>query len=285
MKTLFTLSLISLFVYHSGLAQQYKTNQAFGQVDMADLTLTSCSFEKDANAMVLLDKGEMTTNVDSVVVNYHMRIKIFNSAGNDAANIRLPYYSRNNLQQITQVEAQTINLEDNHVVYTKVEPSQIYTETIDKYRKAIVFAFPKVKPGCIIEYKYKSKRLGLVNPPAWYFQESLPVRYSELTGWMSKTTRYKIISRGNQPFATDTLEQSDNNKEVSKKVWAKANIPSFTGESFVSSSTANAQCIMFQLNSFEWDTEYKIQNGWHKIAFDLGFDDNFGVELSFRLSH
>ena len=35
------------------------TAQAFGKVDKADLEMKACDFEKDANAEVLFDKGEV----------------------------------------------------------------------------------------------------------------------------------------------------------------------------------------------------------------------------------
>src|ERR1700742_3511749 len=37
--------------------------EKYGFIDTADLKMTSCDFEKDANAMVLFDRAEMTLNL------------------------------------------------------------------------------------------------------------------------------------------------------------------------------------------------------------------------------
>ena len=52
----------------------------------------------------------------------------------------------------------------------------MYTEKIDKFRSALIFAFPNVKSGSVIEYKYRVTDPSLL----WYFQNYVPVRYSEI---------------------------------------------------------------------------------------------------------
>src|SRR5882762_8862849 len=61
MNKLFTLLFLGLSVF-SAKAQTpapLPTAQAFGKIDKADLEMKACSFEKDANAEVLFDKGEV----------------------------------------------------------------------------------------------------------------------------------------------------------------------------------------------------------------------------------
>jgi hypothetical protein len=66
------------------------TNQVrpYGKVDTDELKMKSCSFEKDANAVVLFDKASITVNQWwDVTLIRHKRIKIFHSNGKDEANI------------------------------------------------------------------------------------------------------------------------------------------------------------------------------------------------------
>ncbi len=63
----------------------------FGKIDTADLKMTSCDFEKDANAMVLFDQAVVTYKFSTVIMERHKRIKIFNDKGKDEANIRIEY--------------------------------------------------------------------------------------------------------------------------------------------------------------------------------------------------
>src|ERR1700744_6565217 len=54
-------------------SQPIKEGQPYGKVDMDDLQMTPCDFEKNANAEVLFDIARMTDQGD---MERHVRIKI-----------------------------------------------------------------------------------------------------------------------------------------------------------------------------------------------------------------
>ncbi len=61
------------------------STQPYGKIDKADLEMTSCDFEKDANAEVLFDKADVYFDDRlNVILERHVRIKIFNDNGKDA---------------------------------------------------------------------------------------------------------------------------------------------------------------------------------------------------------
>lgn len=105
--------------------------------------------------MVLFDKGDVyfDTNFD-IIMRRHKRIKIFNDKGKDHGDIRLEFYSSNRYEEIYELSAQTINLKDGKPFITKLDKKQIFRETIDKNRTTIVFSFPDVQAGAVLEYKY-----------------------------------------------------------------------------------------------------------------------------------
>ena len=75
--------------------------EGYGNIDTADLKLTFCDFEKDANAMVLFDKGEMSGGITEYVIRRQRRIKIFNENGKDEANIRIEYNNKFEVESIS----------------------------------------------------------------------------------------------------------------------------------------------------------------------------------------
>lgn len=254
---------------------------------MDDLLLKDCDFEKGANAMVLLDQGDAVTRLESVSINYFKRIKIFNEAGKDAANVRLTYCCADGLEQISDLVAQTINLEDGKIVITKVEPSQIYTERIDQNRKAIVFAFPRVKPGSVLEYKYRLLTSSAGDFVGWAFQEDIPVRYSELTAKISYSTLYNIITTGYQPFVKDTSVVIGDflGKGDRQCWWAKANLPSYANEPFVTQRVKNKQGIYFQLKMLRSGMDFlRFEDTWEKIAREIMTKAYFADQLHENLS-
>src|ERR1700761_1342224 len=70
------------------------STQQFGVIDKADLEMTSCDFEKDANAEILFDKGAISFSSDyERILERHIRVKIFNDNGKNEGNIKIRDYT------------------------------------------------------------------------------------------------------------------------------------------------------------------------------------------------
>jgi len=117
----------------------------FGKVDNADLTMTSCDFEKDANAEILFDIGKIGPEYGFIVTERHVRIKIFNEKGKNEGSIRILFWGGREFEVMSTLEAETINLENGKQVITKVDKKSFFTEAIDAQRSAVSFAFANVK--------------------------------------------------------------------------------------------------------------------------------------------
>src|SRR6202012_2833162 len=100
--------------------------QNYGIIDTADLKLTACDFEKDANAMVLFDKTEIKTEGYQTVIIRHRREKKVNNKGLDASNVSIAYFSRNYIESVKKIEAQTINLENGKIKFPAVNKEELY---------------------------------------------------------------------------------------------------------------------------------------------------------------
>ncbi|WP_147238695.1 DUF3857 domain-containing protein [Mucilaginibacter hurinus] len=175
MKKLYLSLVFCAFLLYSKAQSLSVNTQPFGKIDEADLTLKNCDFETDANAMVLFDKADVYFDQNFNIINErHKRIKIFNDKGKKHADIRIQYNTYNRLEYITGLQAQTINLADGKVEIIKIDKKQVFTESVDKWRSALVFTFPNVKPGSVIEFKYKWTSNYFGNFPGWYFQEKIP---------------------------------------------------------------------------------------------------------------
>ena len=69
--------------------------EPYGVVDTADLKMTSCDFEKEANAEILFDKG--TINVDyGKSMERHVRIKILSESefSSDKGELKSAYFKK-----------------------------------------------------------------------------------------------------------------------------------------------------------------------------------------------
>jgi hypothetical protein len=264
--------------------------QPFGKVDSADLKMTFCDFEKDANAMVLFDKSEVITDYAYTTVARHKRIKIFNDKGKDVADVAIEFYTRDNLEKITDIEAQTVNLETNIIKYSKVDPSLIYTQVIDKTRKKVTFSFPQVRAGSVIEYSYNLKITFGGGFPDWDFQGDIPVKYCELKASIRNDFQYRIIPRVYEDYKIRSREPwiKDNDSIGNKFVWALGNINSYHDEPFSTGEADNLQRIEFILTAmkFTWSGPMRpLDKSWSVISSELLFDDDFGRELKEKLQN
>ena len=257
------------------------TAQAFGKIDKADLELKACDFEKDANAEILFDKGEIYFDQTyNIVIERHKRIKIFNDNGKSEANIRIEYYSANRTEYVSGLQAQTINLNNGAVEILKVDKKQIFTEIIDKYRSAMVFSFPNVKPGSVLEYKYRLTSTSIGNFPDWYFQSSLPTRYSELSTNVPDVLYYKQLVNLHYPFVVDKTNSSN------AHIQAIANIPSLHDEPFMGSRSDNSERILFQLLSIRPTNGFTqtFQDSWKKVGESKVQEEDFGGQVNRKLN-
>ena len=269
--------------------------QPFGKVPVSDLELKECSFEKDANAMVLFDKGDLYFDTQfNIVLERHKRIKIFNEKSKDAADVKMEFYATNRIEDIYDINAQTINIKDGKPVITKLDKKQVYRQALDKYRTAIIFTFPDVQNGSVIEYTYRFRTTYFSNFPTWYFQSSLPVRYSELKTTIPDMLFYKTQYRVFQQFTTNKTttngrslgagsEAQPYNENV--QLVGLKDIPSLNDEPFMTSPSDNLQCVYFQLSQVRPIGGFTQSSAdtWGKIQERLSDDEDFGLQLRKKL--
>jgi len=302
MKKLFTTLLVCVVVIVASKAQK-KTpepqySMPFGKVDMADLELKACEFEKDANAMVLFDKAEIyyDSDINTITKEHHKRIKIFNDNGKDAANIRLEYTSASHYEYITGLEAQTINLVNGKPEITKLDKKQLYSEIVDKSTSAYVFSFPNVKAGSIIEYRYKLGRSSPFYFPSWTFQSSIPQRYSILETQIPDLLYFKVQSHVKDAFLVNKTSSESRSigsgadvasysLDVTKRVLA--NVHSMPEEPYMSSLSDNLQSMVYQLTYIKpiHGFTQTYSDSWGKAAGILLEHEDFGGQLKRKLDN
>ncbi len=267
--------------------------KAFGKIDIADLLLTNCTYEIDAPAEVLIDEGETKFewgrhDFFSMYTVYRIRIKIYNNAGLQYANIKIPYLSDDHYEKINEINAHTFNIVANKIVKTKIEKKLIYNEKIDENSSQIAFTFPDVKIGSVIEYTYKSYKESFSNIPTWNFQGVLPVKnssysiqvpeYFSFTSKLLNTTPIKKIQNDELvsiPIKGGTLKMGTTNYTyISEK------LKSLKEEPFMGSLKDYRQRIQFQLTEIILPQEtYKYTTSWEELATELRNEKLFGDQI------
>ncbi len=248
---------------------------AFGKVEKADLEMKECDFDDKAEALVLLDDGQLDYLYTSgLELRRRVRIKILTDKGLDWANVHLTYLSERNAQEINNIEAQTYNLDaSGNIVVTKVEKKLIYEKKLNKKYTEKVFTFPEVKVGSIIEYKFKHVRIGLID---WYFQRSIPVKFSRFTLDFPDE-----IDVSTTPFCSRKYEEKNESKHGRvTQSYTMIDEPGFRDEPFIINEDFYRDRLETKMVAYSVGgrRESRVVN-WLRVIRYLMEDEDFGVQI------
>ena len=218
----------------------------FGVYTTAEVNLKQCSFDKDADAVVLLD--EALSNYDDdwqLLTSRRIRIKILNQRAIDWGNISILFSSKDKFEFIRDIEGITYNAGENPSI-SYVNRKNVYTEKVTSYYSKIKFAFPNVKAGSIIEYRYLSVMKHYGGLENWYFQDQLPTLRScyRLQVPPNVLFNYVIFKKPNYPITV--LPKPD----VGQIYFEMQNIPGLRFEPYMDAPKDYFHRVDFQLSGY-----------------------------------
>jgi hypothetical protein len=272
------LLLFSLF--HQICSLQAQDNiPSFGKIDKPDLEMKDCDFDRGAEALVLIDFGDININYVANIgwiseSNYRVRIKILKEKGINRAQIQMSYRSKSGLEDISGLRGFSFNLDaSGNIQKSELENKSIYKKRINEEYTEISFALPEIRVGTVFEYKYKLTRKSYSYIPNWNFQQSIPVRYSTYNV-IAPPAYLEFTSQSTVRQPMETESQSSDGKG---SWYTMRNIPGLKNEPFSSGREDFLQRIEFQLSAVNTDGFLKeIRNTWPKIIDELLDDEEFG---------
>ncbi|MBL7781706.1 MAG: hypothetical protein JNM22_10860, partial [Saprospiraceae bacterium] len=166
----------------------------------------------------------------------------------------------------------------------KVKSDNVFTERISRNVLAKKVFIPNLQKGSIIEYRYKMRSDDFLSLYDWYFQEEIPIRWSELNLYSSDNLQYVAVANTTRLFVLkDSLEniQKGNYLFYSKR-WAMANVPALKEEPFITSIDEYRNFIRFNLRSYSISryVRYPVSASWKQIARDLEKITEFGGQYN-----
>jgi len=282
MKTVFFLL---MFLSFSRAVQAQDNIPAFGKIDKADLEMQDCGFDRGAEALVLLDVGQIEIsylqNTGWVSESrYRIRIKVLKERAVSRSEIKLSYYAKSGREGISNISGISYNLDANgKIEESKLESGNIYDKIIDKDFSEVSFALPNVKAGTVFEYKYKKLRKSYSYIPTWNFQQSIPVKYSA----------YNVIIPEYFQFTLQVTKRQEMEKKPSTGInegtfYIMHDIKGLKDEPYSSGKKDYLQRIDFQLSNITTpDYREEIRTTWPKIITELQEDEDFGLALKKNL--
>ncbi len=298
MKGFFYLLLLLFYSCPSAIAQ--KKLPPFGKIDKADLLMTDCDFDKGAIAVKLIDwgntyytRGTADEAVFKTVFECRTRIKILKQKGISYADVKIPYY--NNDEKIISLSAYTYNIDERgNITTAAVKKNAVYYKKINANYSQAIITFSDVKVGSVIEYKYLMERETMGQLRDWFFQERIPVKYSEYQLTIPQIFRFSV-----QPSVIDPMEQKQkvideiiaaNNGLIKTKSlknnYIMRNLPGIKNEPFMGSAKDYMQRLEFQLSQIDYGNNNITDLGlkWDNVVEELMNNENFGLQLGRKIT-
>lgn len=252
---------------------------AFGSFTANEIALKQCSFDPEAEAIVLLDKA-FTYHDDQqhMITERRVRIKILSEKGLEQADIEIPFYHKDDFEFIGQVKAYTYNFtESGAPIVQEVEKRSIYTKKENNFYSIVKFAMPAVKPGSIIEYHYVSTMKHYGGLEEWKFQSDLPVLKSSYLLEIPPRIEfaYTIQKKNDMPVEVKPLPGEG------RIYYEMNNVPALRFEPYMDAARDYIQKVNFQLAGVVASTggKMEVNTTWKKTAYDLMTEKNFGSQL------
>ena len=231
----------------------------FGKISMAELMMKDCAFENGAGAMNLSNTAKITfaynglTDVFRTETEYIVRIKIFNSRGFPAANVKIPYVAKSRYSDIKDLEAYIYSLDAaGKIIKTRVPKKDIFTGKSGEKESFsyISFTFPDLLPGAVIEYKYTrvNKNSHFVEP--WFFQDLIPTAFSKVTAVVPTYLNmdyYVLAADSVEKYAFYRVYEGGSYNE-NTHAYTMRNIHSFRTEPLMTSIKDNLERVEFSLS-------------------------------------
>jgi hypothetical protein len=186
-----------LFVALAGIATPATAWDDWLPLPPEDLELTNSEVRPGSSAIILL-KTDYRNDREGVRELFY-RIKILNDEGRDYADIEIPYNKHS--IKVSDIEARVVQPNGEVIEFA----GAIFEKTLAKIRRqrrlAKTFTLPEIRPGSVIEYRYKLRlRPGWLFNSYWPFQEQLFIRETQVS---FKPAKYKMRAFSRN-FPTDT---------------------------------------------------------------------------------
>lgn len=281
MKLALTCCLLCLHIIAIG--QKKKSDiPEFGIIDKSELELNECAFDKNAEAEVLFDVKEVKCNLYTYSVDTdikrHIRIKILKDKGLDKANIQIPFLSYEGSERVTDIKANTYNLgTTGEILISRLDKKSIFKKDFNKRFSEMIFTFPGVKTGSVIEYEYTISARGVDGLGTWNFQHSIPVKLSRYIVDFPEEIEFAV----NNYCTLPVFKKESKEKYRKEEQYTMTEVPPLRDEPYITCDDDYLQRINIRVTAINTLSRRINRNAsWTGVVTRLMGDEDFGQQLT-----
>lgn len=253
----------------------------YGKVTREELEMKECPFDKEAPAIVLIDEAVSMHSEDrNLITTRHLRIKILKESGIPYGDVKIHFYRKDDFEVISDVEGMVINADNSgNPVNQVLERKSVYKKNLDDRVGEMSFAFPSVKAGSIIEYKFKSTMKHYGGLEDWYFQREIPVAFSKYMLYIPPGLEftYQVFKSSQLPIKVEP------DAREGRIMFEMKNIPGLDDEPYMDARKDYIQRVIFQLSGYG-NNQRKYMTSWDAVTKELMSSQEFGFQINKDLS-
>lgn len=276
------------FLAATFVAQSQNRYSPWGVVPPADLQMTYYPQDSAVGAAVLQDVGKMyLKEIDggywSVRFENWRRIKVFNTAALKEGNLSIIYAADKNTEKLNDLEVQII-FPDGTV---KAVPSEnVYSERLTERWKIKKIFIPGLQKGCVLEYRYRLTKDYSATLYDWFFQDEMPVRWSEITLQVPDFFESAVLLQNIEHFDLEERDKKEPKKNSFGKKYdmnilrfGKANLPALKPEPYITSLDDYRVGLQFQNGYIKTLGDSSLaQLSWQSFVADMSQHSAFGLQ-------
>lgn len=278
-------------------AQSMEPNLKWGKPTDQELNMTEYAADKDADAVVLYHKTDVSyefiNNDFKVIYRVNTRLKVLKPEGKRLADGQIVYVenetNRSRHEIVAGLKATAYNMENGKLVKTKMERSMTSVERLDKNQLVTKFSVPQVKVGTVIEYEYRIESDYYGNIRDWYAQRDIPVLYTcyelSIPEWFSfnieETGMNRMEKKEDSKPMTLLFSGGTENILTNIKTFIGRNLSALKDDDFVWHAADYGDKVTAELAGiFIPGSVYKSYTStWDDIDNQLMDDEDFGGRL------
>ncbi|UFH53682.1 hypothetical protein [Spirosoma sp. KNUC1025] len=228
----------------------------FGEIKPAEFL--SSSTDTTSEAVVLYESGDISFEVDQIILKYYVRMLIRRKSAYTratvATSVRRGYGMVN--EKMSDLEGRTYNLVNGHVVADPLDlKTAHFTEKAAEEYWIEKFTMPNVREGSVIEYRYTLRTPFYItrSPEPWRFQRDIPVDWSQLHIVLPHGFPHRLILGGSLKLTVEDIKATKISlipgqikSDAQESLYAIKHVPSFQHENYVANEDDYISKIDFE---------------------------------------
>jgi len=250
-----------------------------------DLKKTKSEIDEKAPAEILYRSVHYRIDDTSgdLLKNISYRIKVYDKDKvDDWMNLEISLYDNNvgSRESLRSMKAVVYNLDNEKISETKVDKSSKFKSKENKYSTVNKFAFPNIRNGSVIEYRYEVSSPFAYQVPMAFIELDIPSEYTEYVFESPVEMSYHVDLTGSIVPKHRKIEEAQLYGRTTKTYrFAYEDLKAFKSEKFVKNEDNHRTKIRAELHSTFFNNNLKLYTStWDDIRKKLWDDEDFGSQ-------